>query len=447
MLTRRKRPIKKKGGKGEKDNGWSAEFWDWWNSTISNTIWFKSLSKLGEGINWTVSNVMNFIWYILYDIFTKNIKSAWLYVIVGFLGVGSLGAIAESGDFDSFDFLFAPGGIFHIHHFVSISASATNFITNTLGNYNVFTILWLLITTLFQILGWITMDIINMLFTFKHVFVCSISWIIVTTVLGSFMIIYQKEVLKSVKEPKAKEVKAKEVKAKEVKVKEVKEKEVKAKKAKEPKKKKETKGGQGLHPTVERMFQTEEGDLLTKLNQIPKASMEAMIQENPVPFGYLILCGFMKETESGYKFSEDSLNMIQLSLSNIMNTMSPSYPKEHKGDDWTTINDSIEAFKFVHTASIHAMVRDGLDSKNGQKGGGHLSKRVIPLDKIKKEDVVWLSQQDASGFKKAKDHGLLKDGRITELGHEVVQKTVDQSTSGIEAAWSNQNSSSLSSSS
>ena len=195
------------------------------------------------------------------------------------------------------------------------------------------------------------------------------------------------------------------------------------------------------------MFQTEEGDLLTKLNQIPKASMEAMIQENPVPFGYLILCGFMKETESGYKFSEDSLNMIQLSLSNIMNTMSPSYPKEHKGDDWTTINDSIEAFKFVHTASIHAMVRDGLDSKNGQKGGGHLSKRVIPLDKIKKEDVVWLSQQDASGFKKAKDHGLLKDGRITELGHEVVQKTVDQSTSGIEAAWSNQNSSSLSSSS
>lgn len=439
MLTRRKRPInkrkKKKGGKGEKDNGWSAEFWDWWNSTISNTIWFKSLSKLGEGINWTVSNVMNFIWYILYDIFTKNIKSAWLYVIVGFLGVGSLGAIAESGHFDSFDFLFAPGGIFHIHHFVSISASATNFITNTLGNYNVFTILWLLITTLFQILGWITMDIINMLFTFKHVFVCSISWIIVTTVLGSFMIIYQKEV--KAKEPKVKEVKAKEVK-------EVKEKEVKAKKAKEPKKKKETKGGQGLHPTVERMFQTEEGDLLTKLNQIPKASMEAMIQENPVPFGYLILCGFMKETESGYKFSEDSLNMIQLSLSNIMNTMNPV---ESSKDDWTTINDSIEAFKFVHTASIHAMVRDGLDSKNGQKGGGHLSKRVIPLDKIKKEDVVWLSQQDASGFKKAKDHGLLKDGRITELGHEVVQKTVDQSTSGIEAAWSNQNSSSLSSSS
>jgi len=432
MLTRRKRPInkrKKKGGKGEKDNGWSADFWDWWNSTISNTIWFKALSKLGEGIKWTVSTVMNFIWYILYDIFTKNLKSVWLYVVVGFLGVGSLGAIAETGDFDSFDFLFAPGGIFQITNFVSISASATNFITNTLGNYNVFTILWLLITTLFQILGWISMDIINLLFSFQNVFVCSISWIIITTILSSFMIIYQKEVWKSVKEsPKVKEPKAKEPKAKEPKVKEIKEK-------KEPKKKKETKGGQGLHPTVERMFQTEEGDLLTKLNQIPKASMEAMIQENPVPFGYLILCGFMKETETGYEFSEDSLNMIQMALSNTMNTMSPSGPKREEStkDDWTTVNDSIEAFKFVHTASIHAMVRDGLDSK---KGGGNVSKR-IPLHKIKTEDVVWLSQQDASGFKKAKDHGLLKDGRITELGHEVVQKTVDQSASGIEAAWSN----------
>ena len=78
------------------------------------------------------------------------------------------------------------------------------------------------------------------------------------------------------------------------------------------------------------------------------------------------------------------------------------------------------------------MVRDGLDKKAGKKGGGDLSKRV-PLDKIKREDVDWLSQQDASGFKKAKDHGLLKDGRITELGHEVVQKTVDQSAS---VAWS-----------
>ena len=419
MLTRKKRPVKRKGGKGEKDNGWSAEFWDWWNSNISNTIWFKSLSKVGEGIKWTVSNVMNFIWYVLSDIFTKNLKSVWVYVIVGFLGVGSLGAIAEEGDFDSFDFLFAKGGIFHIKSFVSISTSATNFITNTLGNYNVFTILWLLITTLFQTLGWITMDIISMLFTFKHVFVCSISWAIITTILSSFMIIYQKEIWKSVKEPKAKETKVKEVKVKEV----------KEKKVKEPKKK----GGQSLHPTIERMF---EPGLLEKLNKIPKASMEAMIKENPVPFGYAILCGFMKETDTGYEFSEDSLGMIQMALSNTMNTMDSkdeqNEEKEQTGDDWTTVNDSIEAFKFVHTASIHAMVRDGLDKKAGKKGGGDLSKRV-PLDKIKREDVDWLSQQDASGFKKAKDHGLLKDGRITELGHEVVQKTVDQSAS---VAWS-----------
>ena len=416
MLTRRKRPVnkqkKKKGGKGEKDNGWSAEFWDWWNSNISNTIWFKSLSKVGEGIKWTVSNVMNFIWYVLSDIFTKNLKSVWLYVIVGFLGVGSLGAIAEEGDFDSFDFLFATGGIFHINNFISISTSATNFITNTLGNYNVFTILWLLITTLFQTLGWITMDIISMLFTFKHVFVCSISWTIITTILSSFMIIYQKEIWKSVKEPKKEKV-----------VKEKKETKEKVVKVKEPK----TKGGKGLHPTIERMF---EPDLLEKLNKIPKASMEAMIKENPVPFGYAILCGFMKETDTGYEFSEDSLGMIQMALSNTMNTMDSK--DEQKGDDWTTVNDSIEAFKFVHTASIHAMVRDGLDKKAGKKGGGDLSKRV-PLDKIKREDVDWLSQQDASGFKKAKEHGLLKDGRITELGHEVVQKTVDQSAS---VAWS-----------
>jgi len=91
------------------------------------------------------------------------------------------------------------------------------------------------------------------------------------------------------------------------------------------------------------------------------------------------------------------------------------------------------------------LVRDGLDSK---KGGGNVSIR-IPLHKIKTEDVVWLSQQDASGFKNAKDHGLLKDGRITELGHEVVQKTVDQSSVVLESKLLDrfQKSSSLSSSS
>jgi hypothetical protein len=411
---------KRKGGKVEKDIGWSADFWDWWNSTISNTPWFKALSNVGEGVKWTISTVMNFIWYVLSDIFTKNLKSVWVYVIVGFLGVGSLGAITQAGDFDSFDFLFAKGGILHIHKFVSISASATtfitnttNFITNTLGNYNVFSILWLLITTLFQILGWISMDIINLLFSFQNAFVCSVSWIIIGTVLSSFMLIYRKEILKL----DEKTVKEKPVKQ---------EKEPKKKEEKVAKEKKTKKGGDGLHPTVMRMF---EPDLLSKLNQIPKASMEAMIQENPLPFGYAILCGFMKETETGYEFSKESLDMIQLSLSNTMNTMDPV---DSSKDDWTTVNDSIEAFKFVHTASIHAMVRDGLDSK---KGGGHLSKRV-PLDKIKSEDVEWLSQQDASGFKKAKEHGLLKDGRITELGHEVVQKTVDESASAVENTWS-----------
>jgi len=76
---------KRKGGKVEKDIGWSADFWDWWNSTISNTPWFKALSKVGEGVKWTISTVMNFIWYVLSDIFTKNLKSVWVYVIVGFL--------------------------------------------------------------------------------------------------------------------------------------------------------------------------------------------------------------------------------------------------------------------------------------------------------------------------------------------------------------------------
>ena len=428
MHTRKKRPINKvKKIKGGKDTSLSADFWDWWNSSISNTIWFKALSKVGESIKWTISTVMNFIWYVLSDIYTKNIKSVWLYIIVGFLGIGSLGAIAEAGDFDSFDFMFSTGGIFPITSFVSISKSATNFITNTLGNYNIFSILWLLITTLFDILGWITMDIINMLFNFQNAFVCSVSWIIIGTILSSFMLIYKKEIMKLDEKPTKKSIK------------EPKE----TKEPKEPKKKK-IKGGQGLHPTIERMF---EPDLLSKLNQIPKASMEAMIQENPIPFGYAIICGFMKETDTGYVFSEGSLSMIQMSLSNTMNTMNPT---DSSKDDWTTVNDSLEAYKFVHTASIHAMVRDGLESKEGQQGGGHLSKRV-PLHKIKPEDMDWLSQQQAHGFKHAEKHGLLKDDRITEMGNDVVQKTIDQYTSTIDRNWSklvpHHKSSSLSSSS
>lgn len=447
MHTRKKRPInKRKKIKGGKDTSLSADFWDWWNSSISNTIWFKALSKVGESIKWTISTIMNFIWYVLSDIYTKNIKSVWLYVIVGFLGIGSLGAIAEAGDLDSFDFLFATGGILPITSFVSISKSATNFITNTLGNYNIFSILWLLITTLFDILGWISMDIINMLFNFQNAFVCSISWIIIGTILSSFMLIYKKEIMKSDEKPTKKSIKEKEPKetkeSKEPKEKESKEKEPKKKETKETKKK--IKGGQGLHPTIERIF---EPDLLSKLNQIPKASMEAMIQENPIPFGYAIICGFMKETDTGYVFSEGSLSMIQMSLSNTMNTMNPT---DSSKDDWTTVNDSLQAYKFVHTASIHAMVRDGLESKEDQKGGGHLSKRV-PLHKIKPEDMDWLSQQNANGFRHAEKQGLLKDDRITKMGNDVVQKTIDQYTSTIDSNWSklvpHHNSSSLSSSS
>jgi hypothetical protein len=448
MYTLKKRPINKlkkiRGGKDEKDNGWLADFWNWWNYNISNTIWFKALSKLAEGIKWTISTIMNFIWYIFSDILTKNLKSVWLYIIFGFLGIGSLGAIAEAGDLDSFNFMFSTGGVFPITNFVSISKSVTNFITNSLGNYNIFSILWLLITTLFDILGWITMDIINLLFNFQNVFVCTISWIIIGTILSSFMIIYKKEIMKldekptkkSIKEkepkekkPKEKEPKEKEPKEKKPKEKEPKEKEPKEKETKKKETKKKIKGGELIHPTIERMF---EPDLLEKLNQIPKASMEAMIQENPLPFGYAILCGFMKETDTGYMFSEGSLNMIQMSLSNTMNTMNPI---DSSKDDWTTVNESLEAYKFVNTASIHAMVRDGLDSKDGQTGGSHMSKR-IPFHKIKQEDMEWLSQQNANGFRHAKKQGFLKDDRITEMGNDVVQKIIDQYTSTIDSNWS-----------
>ena len=273
------------------------------------------------------------------------------------------------------------------------------------------------------------MDIIDFLFSFQNAFVSSISWNIIETILSSFMLIYLKEIMSSDEKPAKKSIKEKEPKEK---------KEVKSKK-------KSIKGGENLHPTIDRMF---EPDLLSRLNQIPKASIDAIIEENPLPFGYAILCGFIKETETGYVFSEESLGMIKFSLSNIMNMMDSSHDVDMTKDDWTIVNDSMKAFKFVHTASIHAMVRDGLDRKEEIKGGSLLSKRV-PLHKIKSEDMDWLSQQDAAGFKNAKKHGLLKDGRITELGINVFQKTVDQSSSTLDKTWSkmSQKSSSLSSSS
>ena len=405
-----------KGGTGEggtEEKDWLNHLWDWWTKNIAHTTWFTALSHVGTGIHSFVTNIFKFIWYVLYDVVVKNVKSVWFFVITGLFGVGMFNSMAAAG---------------------SLGPSFTSMNINL---FWIFNILWGVVQVLFHVFGWISYSLIILLFG-SNTFVSIIISVVLSVIIGAFIAIYRTEHIKKKKADKKNTTISKKGGANR-----------KTKKVKETTAKGTTTKGK-TKSILDRMFNKK---LLPKLNRIPKAEMEELIKKDPLPFGIAILFGFIQETDNGYVFSKDGLDRLKTSIHNSMDTLydvtkenmedadASTHVEDEHDDEYISnkeldlVSDSLEAMKLVHTASIHALARDAVDESNRETTGGsdssrgssnsHSHSRRIKIPKtvkLQKEDIQWLHKKFPKNFEKAKKFGLVDDNmNFTENADKIIE--------------------------
>jgi len=396
------------GGGGTEEKDWLNHLWDWWTKNIAHTTWFTALSHVGTGIHSFVTNIFKFIWYVLYDVVVKNVKSVWFFVITGLFGVGMFNSMAAAG---------------------SLGPSFTSMNINL---FWVFNILWGVVQVLFHVFGWISYSLIILLFG-SNTFVSIIISVVLSVIIGAFIAIYRTEHIKKTKADKKNTTISKNGGAN---------RKTKKANASSSSTSKTTKGK--TKSILDRMFNKK---LLPKLNSIPKADMEELIKKDPLPFGIAILFGFIQETENGYVFSKDGLDRLKTSIHNSIDTLydvtkenmedadASTHVEDDDDDEYISnkeldlVSDSLEAMKLVHTASIHALARDAVDESNRETTGGSSSgssssriRKIPKTVKLQKEDIQWLRKKFPKNFEKAKKFGLVDDNmNFTENADKIIE--------------------------
>jgi hypothetical protein len=273
--------------------------------------------------------------------------------------------------------------------------------------FNFYATLWGCIQAFFSMLGNITYQLILLILP-SPTFILIASSIILSLVTASFLIIYQNELL----EDAAKEKKTK----------------TKTKETKEKKK-------GGAAEKVSRMFHK---DVLSKINDIPKAKMDLWIEKYPLPFGVAFLFGYIQETDKGYKMTQESLDRIQTNVQNSVTTLKKEgevegeVEVEIEDEDEVTekeiheIQEIFQAMDLLNIASIHSLARDALDAVELKKGGVGTAVPTVPvktqMSSLTKEDMEWLQETYPPGFKIAKEYGVVDDKlQFTESSHQILQ--------------------------
>ena len=401
-ITRRKRiQIRKVGGNNEPD--WIVNFWNWWSDNISNTIWFRTLTKIGKNIKWFITSIFDFIWYVLTDIVKYGIASGWFIFISSISAINLIDSMSAVGDFTACSVTVAP------------------------YCFNFYATIWGSIQAIFSMLGNVTYQLIILILPSSS-FLLIASSIILSLITVSFLIIYQYELIEDIEKKERK------------------------REGNEGKKKK-IKGGSN-----EKMSRIFHKDVLSKLNSIPKKKMDDLIELHPLPFSVALLFGFIKETDNGYAFSQESLDKIRSNIQNSMTTLNTdaiiNEDEPVTKEEIIEIHDSIQAMDVLHVGAIHSLVREALES-NGKididddmKGGTKRTKNQLdstnsnvpftPLEKsirivddsstkykffegLKKEDMTWLKETYSPGFKHAKRYGIVDDTlEFTEKTNEIL---------------------------
>ena len=419
-------PFHKKKGKSKKrfrkmrgggdDGGLISRFWSWLNTNVVHTVWFSSLQVFGWNIWNGLKVVWDFIWGVLTDIWVKKDKSMWLWIIIGLVTFGIfdanlISAAATTG---------AATGVGATGAATSVAATGVAaFVGDT------FSILWGIVMLLLYIFNAIPFAIAFLVT--NSLFVPVLGAISLSVMVGGYIMVYrsQYEKWKNIVD-----------------------------KNKENAEKKKRGGGKFMN-TMDSMF---DPSVLSKLNSIPKEEMDELIKKDPFPFSMMSLFGFMKETETGYVFSQESMDRIKSSLEKTMENIKEDNEEKDKEkdkekdneekkeqdndltkeeenltkEDLDYMTDYFDSLKTVQLASMHALARDSIDEgekkEGGGKGSGRRPKEISDIMKqLKLEDTRWIQQQNPKNFKKAKKSGLFdKNMKLTEKSHKMLEDSIRQ---------------------
>ena len=217
--------------------------------------------------------------------------------------------------------------------------------------------------------------------------------------------------------------------------------------------------------------------MLAIFNSIPKKTMDKVREENPTQFFIAILIGFIKETETGYEFTEQGIKTLKSIINSSMNIIDKHCPKgesckplksrkerepvvddainnlsdnvnkdnkdnnkkknkknktqknteELSYDDALEIKELLTSLEFVHMSSIHASIRENEENfkSDGEINGG--SRRKLntkkTLNHLKKEDVEWLKSKHPEKFESAKKMGFVNSAfEMTDISAKVLEE-------------------------
>lgn len=193
-------------------------------------------------------------------------------------------------------------------------------------------------------------------------------------------------------------------------------------------------GGNKAIPLSDKIQNLSTKKLLEVFNAISKEDMEKIREQNPIQFYIGTIVGFIKETETGYEFTQEGMRtlkkVLQHSISIIDNhctkcpkTKSKKHNEPQKKhnksvkstevlsyDDVVELKGLLSSLEFVHMASIHSVVRENTDDI--KSGGGNRKKQFNPektVSYLKKEDVEWLKQKHPEKYEAAKKYGFVND--------------------------------------
>jgi hypothetical protein len=189
---------------------------------------------------------------------------------------------------------------------------------------------------------------------------------------------------------------------------------------------------------------------IDKLNKTPKSVVDEMREYNPFPFQIAILCGFIKENPDGYEFVEEKMNKLKepiIQSLSILNTRCKGEDCNEKtnkrvtqkdrpitSDEIEGLGEALTAIKLVHTASIHAIARESVESetksetKDETKGGGRKIKPANvskSMSHLKAIDTKWLENAYPDDFKIANKLGIVKQGNFTNVTNNILTDSAE----------------------
>jgi hypothetical protein len=215
-------------------------------------------------------------------------------------------------------------------------------------------------------------------------------------------------------------------------------------------------GGVGVggvkKPLSEKIHNLSTKKLLEMFTSIPKENIENLKQKNPVQFYIATVIGFIKETETGFEFTEEGIKGLKSVLKQSVDKVDKHCPKgkvcntsmknnepkkkhnkSEKSTEVLTYEDTLElkgllsSLEFVNMASMHSIVRENTnDIKMGGGSKGKKSKGTTNTTKtlgyLEKDDIEWLKEKHPKKYEAAKKYGFITTtGELAPICSKIIE--------------------------